>query len=176
MKFYQTILCCLGLLVGVVACAEQEKTCVTPKPFKLVDTAKADNSYRLEKILAKTTTTDKATHTDSLSVQLVNFWAAWCSPCRQELPFLEKIYTDKTATVMLINVGDKKEMAENILSELNIKQLKTRLASSDILSDFSLAGLPASLVFTDKHVYLGVGRLKDEQAIGNWLQCLFTTN
>ncbi len=174
MKLYQTILCCLGLSVSVVACAEQEKTCVVPKPFKLVDTAKADG-YRLEKILAKTTTTDKATHTDSLSVQLVNFWAAWCSPCRQELPFLEKIYTDKTATVTLINVGDKKEMAEKILSELNVKQLKTRLASSDILSDFSLAGLPASLVFTDKQVYLGVGRLKDEQAIGNWLQCLAST-
>ncbi|MBS9781358.1 MAG: TlpA family protein disulfide reductase [Gammaproteobacteria bacterium] len=173
MKFYQTILCCLGLSVSVVACAEQEKTCVAPKPFKLVDTAKAD-SYRLEKILDKTT--DEGWLEKSLRVQLVNFWAAWCSPCRQELPFLEKIYTDKTATVTLINVGDKKEMAEKILSELNIKQLKTRLASSDILSDFSLAGLPASLVFTDKHVYLGMGRLKDEQAIGKWLQCLSTTN
>ncbi len=157
MKF-QTILCCLGL-VSLVACAEQEKTCVVPKPFKLVDKA-------------KTIPTDTIIHTDRLSVQLVNFWAAWCGPCRQELPFLEKIHTDKKATVTLINVGDKKEMAEKILSELNIKLLKTRLASSDILSDFSLAGLPASLVFTDKHVYLGIGRLKDEKAIEDWLGCL----
>ncbi len=172
MKFYQTIVCCLGLSVSLLACAEQEKTCVVPKPFKLVDKAKAD-SYRLENILDKTSSTGLE---KDLSVQVVNFWAAWCSPCRKELPFLEKIHTDKKAIVTLINVGDEKEMAEKILSELNIKQLKTRLASGDILSELSLSGLPASLVFANKQVYLGMGRLKDEQAIGNWLQCLGSKN
>ncbi len=173
MKLYQTILCCLGLSVFLMACSEQEKNCAVPKPFKLVDKTKTD-IYRLEKILAKTTATN--TDIDGLSVKLVNFWAAWCGPCRKELPFLEKIHADKKATVMLINVGDKKKMIDKIFSELEIKQLKTRLASSDILSDFSLSGLPASLVFTDKQVYLGMGQLKEEQAIGNWLQCLSLKN
>ncbi len=175
MSFCRNIFCCLALSVSLVACAEQEKTCAVPKPFKLVEPADADN-YRLEHILAKTISPYNEKKIEKSSVQLINFWAVWCSPCRKELPFLEKIHTDKTAMVTLINVGDKQPIAEDILSELNVKQLKTRLASGDILSDFSLAGLPVSLVFADKQIYLGIGRLKDEQAIGDWLHCLKPSN
>lgn len=174
MTIYSTLLLATGLMFSVVACADNDSktSCTAPAPFKLLDKADADK-YPLSAILSKshspypTLPNEKTKNT-----QMVNFWAAWCTPCRQELPLLEKIAIEKTAKVTLINVGDKQAMAEKILAELAIKQLKTRLADSSILSDFSIMGLPASLVFHDDHVYLGMGKLKDEVAITKWLNCL----
>ncbi|PIE46145.1 MAG: hypothetical protein CSA44_00845 [Gammaproteobacteria bacterium] len=181
--------------VGLNASAETDKACVVAAPFTLLSQADADK-YRLADILAKSTSpyavlTAEPANKDVANknaenknaadkpprVHIVNFWAAWCAPCRKELPLLDKISADKIATVTLVNVGDKQEMAEEILAQLNIRHLKTRLTDDDILSTFQIAGLPASLLFNDKpQVYLGMGKLKDEQAIYDWLSCLSQFN
>lgn len=164
----------LGLLGGLVACAEdKEVSCTSPSPFKLLDKADADK-YPLSAILDKSTSPYAILTEDKVNnnLQVVNFWATWCAPCRQELPLLDKIHVDKIAKVNLINVGDEKKIAEDILAELKIIHLKTRLADSDILSTFAIMGLPASLVYADNDVYLGMGKLKDEKAITDWLSCL----
>lgn len=170
----KSFLLALSLMTAVTV-AQAHSSCKIPKPFKALSTAEAEK-YPLSELLAKSTSPyanpSEPTSTDNHQAHLVNFWAAWCAPCRQELPLLEKLAVDKTAKVTLINVGDKQAMAEKILAELAVKQLKTRLADSSILSDFSIMGLPASLVFHDDHVYLGMGKLKDEIAITKWLNCL----
>ncbi|PID66907.1 MAG: hypothetical protein CR975_00430 [Gammaproteobacteria bacterium] len=180
MKIYSLILLLTGLFGGLNAGAEAHSSCVTPAPFKALNKSDADN-YVLAKLLAKTTSPDGDTvpvkADDEPSVQMVNFWAAWCAPCRQELPLLDKISADKLARVTLINVGDQQATAERILAELKISHLKTRLANGDILSEFSLVGLPASIVFTGKQqVYLGLGKLKDKKVLSRWLSCLSQTN
>ncbi len=179
MPIYRIIMLLAALAVGLNASAETDKACVVPAPFTLLSKADADK-YRLADILAKTTspyailaaesanknTENKNTADKPPRVHIVNFWAAWCAPCRKELPLLDKISADKIATVTLVNVGDKQEMAEEILAQLNIRHLKTRLADDDILSTFQITGLPASLLYDDKRqVYLGIGKLKNEQAI-----------
>jgi thiol-disulfide isomerase/thioredoxin len=49
---------------------------------------------------------------------MINFWASWCEPCRQEFPALDQIYTKYRPmgfTLVAINVETEKADAERFL-------------------------------------------------------------
>jgi len=52
-------------------------------------------------------------------VVMINFWASWCGPCRQEFPALDQIYAKYKPmgfTLVAINVESEKADAEKFLS------------------------------------------------------------
>jgi thiol-disulfide isomerase/thioredoxin len=51
---------------------------------------------------------------------LVNFWATWCSPCREEMPVLQAYYLDhkdQGFVVVGVNVGDRPQSAAEFVQE-----------------------------------------------------------
>lgn len=108
--------------------------------------------------------------------ELVNLWATWCPPCRKELPFLQQLSQNKVATITLVNIDDTPEDAESTLARLNITALNTHYAKTELLDALKIQGLPASIVYHQDQTYLGVGVLKDEQSISDWLSCLKILN
>jgi peroxiredoxin len=56
-------------------------------------------------------------------VVLINFWASWCGPCRQEMPELEQIqqrYSQLGFTVFGVNVEQDREMADKVLRDIPV--------------------------------------------------------
>jgi len=56
-------------------------------------------------------------------VVMINFWATWCGPCRQEMPELERLYQKyrKAGFVLLgVSVDDKPEAARAMAQKLNV--------------------------------------------------------
>ena len=54
---------------------------------------------------------------------LLNFWATWCAPCREEMPSMERLYQrfkDKGFVIVGLNVKDRRNDALSFLKELNI--------------------------------------------------------
>ena len=82
---------------------------------------------------------------------ILNFWATWCAPCREEMPYLDTLQSiDKLGNLKIfpINVGKEKiEKAEKFFSELKIKNLDIYFADTVKLANFfSLRGIPTSVI------------------------------
>jgi peroxiredoxin len=82
-------------------------------------------------------------------VVLVNFWASWCSPCRQELPLLNKIYARYRAAgfmLLAVNVDDNRKDAEAMLKRLDLRFPTLFDGSKNVSKLYGVDTMPATLV------------------------------
>ena len=81
---------------------------------------------------------------------LINFWATWCAPCKEEMPSLDKLQTNEkliNLKIFPINVGqDKTDKAQNFFKDLEIKNLEIYFNIINLAKKFSLRGIPTSIL------------------------------
>ena len=54
---------------------------------------------------------------------MLNFWATWCVPCREEMPTMERLYQEfknRGFVIVAVNVKDKKTDALAFIKELKL--------------------------------------------------------
>lgn len=55
------------------------------------------------------------------TVVLVNFWATWCEPCRDEMPSIQRLkqkFAGKSFTVLAVNVGEPEARIRKFLASM----------------------------------------------------------
>ena len=85
------------------------------------------------------------------SLILLNFWATWCAPCKEEMPSLDKLQDHKDFTnlkIFPINIGqDNLEKSLNFFEDLEIKNLEVYFDTPITLAKkFGLRGIPTSIL------------------------------
>ena len=90
---------------------------------------------------------------------LLNFWATWCAPCKEEMPSLDKLQIHKKLNnlkIFPVNVGkDNLEKSLDFYNELRIKNLKIYFDTDITLAKkFGLRGVPTSILLNkDGHEF-----------------------
>ena len=100
--------------------------------------------------------TDKTGRTVNLSkfknkLIVINFWATWCSPCKEEMPSLDNLQADnsfKNLVILPINIGkDSIKKSEKFYNSVGIKNLKLFFdKTNDLANFFLLRGIPTTIL------------------------------
>lgn len=52
---------------------------------------------------------------------LLNFWATWCGPCREEMPAIEARYNQGDFAVVAINFAESNQQVQGFLAEIGVE-------------------------------------------------------
>ena len=82
---------------------------------------------------------------------LLNFWATWCLPCKEEMPSLDLLHENKDLNnlkIFPINVGQENfEKTSNFFQDLKIENLKIYFDSPITLAKtLGLRGIPTTVL------------------------------
>ena len=109
---------------------------------------------------------------------ILNFWATWCAPCREEMPSLDDLQSNTrldNLKIFPINIGQEDISKSKIFfEELNIKNLDIYIdAPITLAKKFSLRGIPTTILFNKEGKefarIIGSIDFRDEEFV-NWLK------
>jgi cytochrome c biogenesis protein CcmG/thiol:disulfide interchange protein DsbE len=78
---------------------------------------------------------------------VINFWASWCPPCREEAPLIERTwraYKNRDLIFLGVNIQDRKEDALNYMREFDITYPNGPDPTGEISIDYGVSGLPVT--------------------------------
>jgi peroxiredoxin len=95
-------------------------------------------------------------------VVMVNFWATWCGPCRQEMPLLDELYTRYQRvgfSLLGVNIDDDSRKAMNMISELGVSFPVLFDARKEVSKLYEVDAMPVTVIIDRegnvRHVHHG---------------------
>jgi cytochrome c biogenesis protein CcmG, thiol:disulfide interchange protein DsbE len=76
---------------------------------------------------------------------VLNFWASWCVPCREEAPLLQRAWRDARKQGVLfvgLNMQDVRGDAHDFIADFEIDYLNIRDPSNEVARRFGVTGIP----------------------------------
>ena len=81
---------------------------------------------------------------------LVDFWASWCGPCREETPYVVKAYNDykdKGLVVLGVAVRDQQPNTQKAMANMDIYYPQLLDPSIALAGEFGVSAIPHLFLF-----------------------------
>jgi peroxiredoxin len=82
-------------------------------------------------------------------VVMINFWATWCGPCRQEMPLLDELYSRYQRvgfSLLGVNIDDDSRKAMNMISELGVSFPVLFDAQKQVSKMYDVDAMPVTVI------------------------------
>lgn len=82
-------------------------------------------------------------------VVMINFWATWCGPCRQEMPLLDDLYNryERVGFNLLgVNIDDDSNRAMDMIRELGVNFPVLFDASKEVSKMYRVDAMPVTVI------------------------------
>ena len=82
-------------------------------------------------------------------VVMINFWATWCGPCRQEMPLLDQLYTryERVGFNLLgVNIDDDSRRAMQMIEELGVNFPVLFDARKEVSKLYEVEAMPVTVL------------------------------
>lgn len=92
---------------------------------------------------------------------LVNFWASWCHPCREEAPVLEKTYmslSGRQVEFIGINIMDDRKSAEEYIKSFGGTFVNVYDPENRVHLDYGVGGVPETFFVNPEGIITGKHR------------------
>lgn len=112
-------------------------------------------------------------------VNLLNLWAIWCTPCRVELPILDRFAAEQQEMgVVVLNLNDKADKIAEFFDKADIKNLSQQSTDDGkLLRRLGGMGLPFNALFVDgKAIAFKNGIIEETDSLHRYAQCVMAKN
>jgi peroxiredoxin len=128
--------CLLGLMFSVVAATSLAASDLTGKaaPDFALKSSTGEN-LRLSEFRG--------------DVVMINFWATWCGPCRQEMPLLDELYQryERVGFSLLgVNIDDDSRKAMNMISDLGVNFPVLFDSAKEVSKLYQVNAMPVTVI------------------------------
>lgn len=95
-------------------------------------------------------------------VVMINFWATWCGPCRQEMPLLDELYGRYQRvgfSLLGVNIDDDSRRAMAMVNELGIRFPVLFDSEKKVSKLYEVEAMPLTILLdregTVRHIHYG---------------------
>lgn len=124
------------LLIGATFASGAELAAVAPAPARALALPGLDGPPQDLK-------------TERGKVVLVNFWATWCEPCRDEMPSIQRLHErmrGKPFTVLLVNVDEPEARVRRYLADAKIELPVLLDRNKQAIREWGVRVMPTSFI------------------------------
>lgn len=102
-------------------------------------------------------------HQQNDTLYVVNFWATWCAPCVEEIPYFEQIarkYKERKLKVLMVSMDFPNQLESRLIPFIEKQEMKNEVILLDAprqnkwipqVSDEWTGALPATLIYRNDY-------------------------
>ncbi len=105
---------------------------------------------------------------------MLNFWATWCPPCRNEMPYIQQIYEEwsgKGLVLLAIDIGESSSTVKEFVQSYELSFPVLLDIKEDVAQIYNITGIPTTF-FIDKDGIIQdkrVGSFQSKEEIAAYL-------
>ncbi len=99
---------------------------------------------------------------------VINFWATWCQPCRQEMPAMERVARSSDAVFLAVDLLEDGAKARSFMESLGISHLQPILdLDGSVTRRYGVVALPQTFFIDGAGIirHIARGQILDEAGV-----------